>query len=206
MNERKKYAIIVAGGSGVRMGTEIPKQFLELDGKPILRHTIERFLSLDTPVEIIVVLPKEMKGWWKDYCRTNDFLPKYVMPSGGISRFHSVKNALKYLPDNALVAVHDGVRPFATKELIENVYNSALENGAAVPAILPVDSVREVENDLSFALARNRIRLVQTPQAFHSEILKKSYDCPYSPNFTDDASVVESIGEKINICEGDRKN
>lgn len=206
MDVRKKYAIIVAGGSGSRMGSDIPKQFISIGGKPLLRHTIEKFLSLSFPVGIIVVVNQEWKQWWKDYCRDYDFLERYAIPSGGITRFHSVQNALQYLPDDSVVAVHDGVRPFVSADFLEKMFASGEEMGNAIPAVAPVETVREVSGPESYVLRRDDIRLVQTPQVFRSEVIKAAYRLPYDPKFTDDASVAEAAGYRINLVEGLRYN
>ena len=204
--ERKKTAIILAGGSGVRMGASLPKQFLEAEGKPVLRHTIERFLDYDPGTEIIVVLPSEWKEYWRDYCARSGFLERYTMPSGGITRFHSVQNALRYLPDGVTVAVYDGVRPFLDREFLDTLFRAAERHEAVVP-VLPVDeSLREVERNRSFAVDRRRFVRVQTPQVFRSEILKEAYSKAYAPTFTDDASVVEAAGYPSTLCEGRRGN
>lgn len=203
---RKRYAIIVAAGSGTRMGSRIPKQFLELASKPILRHTIEPFLKMENPAQIILVLSPEYKEWWKEYCRKEMFLPKYHLPSGGFTRFHSVKNALDHVPDGALVAIHDGVRPFVTPDFLEELFQKAEKLKAVVPACKPVESIREVSDDRSFILKRDNIRLIQTPQVFHSELVKAAYSQPFNEDFTDDASVVEYYGETIHLVEGIRSN
>ncbi len=206
MGARKKYAIIVAAGSGTRMGGDTPKQFIGIGGKPLLRHTIERFLSLSFPVGIIVVVNQEKKEYWKDYCRQSGFLERYAIPSGGITRFHSVQNALQYLPDDSVVAVHDGVRPFVTAEFLEKMFVAGEEMGNAIPAIAPVETVREVSGPESYVLKRDDIRLIQTPQVFRSEVIKAAYKLPYDPAFTDDASVVEAAGWRINLVEGLKYN
>ena len=206
MGARKKYAIIVAGGSGSRMGANMPKQFISVGGKPLLRHTIEKFLSLSFPVGIIVVVNQEWKDYWKKYCADYDFLERYAIPSGGVTRFHSVQNALQYLPDDSVVAVHDGVRPFVTSEFLEGMFAAGEELGNAVPAIAPVETVREVNGPESYVLKRDDIRLVQTPQVFRSEVIKAAYKLPFDPAFTDDASVVEAAGYRINLVEGLRYN
>ena len=206
MAGRKKYAIIVAAGSGTRMGSDVPKQFLNVGGKPILRHTIERFLSLSFPVGIIVVVNQEKKDYWKKYCSETGFLERYAIPSGGITRFHSVQNALQYLPDDSVVAIHDGVRPFVTAEFLEEMFRLGEEMGNAVPAVAPVETVREVSGPESYVLKRDDIRLVQTPQVFRSEVIKAAYKLPYDPKFTDDASVVEAAGYRINLAQGLRYN
>jgi 2-C-methyl-D-erythritol 4-phosphate cytidylyltransferase len=206
MGGRKKYAIIVAAGSGSRMGGDIPKQFISVGGKPLLRHTIEKFLSLSFPVGIIVVVNQEKKEWWKKYCQDYGFLDRYAIPSGGITRFHSVQNALQYLPDDSVVAVHDGVRPFVTTEFLETMFAAGEEMGNAIPALAPVETVREVSGPDSYILKRDDIRLIQTPQVFRSEVIKAAYKLPYDPAFTDDASVAEAAGFRINLVEGLRYN
>lgn len=205
--EKMVYAVILAGGHGQRMGASVPKQFLELDGKPVLRHTVEKFLALERKVEIITVLPSDGKEYWKRYCEESGFLQRYIMPTGGITRFHSVQNALKYVPDGVVVAVHDGVRPFVDTAFIETLVREAEENGAVIPVTSPVESLRTLEADgSSFAVDRSKYVMVQTPQVFKSEILKKAYSQPYSPTFTDDASVVEAAGYRVKILPGSRFN
>jgi len=202
-----KFVIIVAGGEGRRMGAPIPKQFLEIGGAPILRHTAERFLEYDPEINVIFVLPTSWKSYWKEYCDNNFFIEKFAMASGGITRFHSVKNALSKVPDGVLVAVHDGVRPFASKELIDRLFTAAGENGAAIPVIPLTDSIRELSGvDGSKVADREKFVCVQTPQVFRSELLKAAYAQPFSKAFTDDASVVEACGQKISLCPGDREN
>ncbi len=188
------------------MGADIPKQFIKLGGKPLLQHTIEKFLSLSFPVGIIVVVSPEWKDYWKKYCSETGFLERYAIPSGGITRFHSVANALQYLPDDTVVAVHDGVRPLVTAEFLERMFAAGEELGNAVPAVAPVETVREVSGPESYVLRRDDIRLVQTPQVFRSEVLKAAYRLPYDPAYTDDASVVEAAGYRINLVDGLRYN
>jgi 2-C-methyl-D-erythritol 4-phosphate cytidylyltransferase len=200
---RHYYAIILAGGQGLRMGHDIPKQFIEIEGKPILRHTIERFMESFDEIEIIVVLPSGEKEYWKEYCNRTGFLQRYIMPSGGITRFHSVQNALKYVPGGAIVAIHDGVRPFVTSDFLRSMFEKMGACKALVPVIPPVESLREIGPDgISTAVDRSRYRLVQTPQIFHSELVKEAYSQPYNPLFTDDASVVEYLGHRVSLCEG----
>ena len=202
----KRYVVIVAGGQGVRMGADRPKQFLEIGGKPILRHTIERFLAFDPSFEVIVVLPSAQKEWWRDYCRQSGFLERYSIVSGGITRFHSVQNALQYVVGQGLVAVHDGVRPLVSRPLLERIFAAAEEAPAVIPAVPVVESVRRVEEDASVPVNRDGLVLVQTPQVFAADVLKKAYDQPFSPSFTDDASVVEASGVRVHIVPGDRMN
>lgn len=202
----KRYVVIVAGGQGVRMGADRPKQFLEIGGKPILRHTIERFLAFDPSFEVIVVLPSAQKEWWRDYCRQSGFLERYSIVSGGITRFHSVQNALQYVGVQGLVAVHDGVRPLVSRPLLERIFAAAEEAPAVIPAVPVVESVRRVEEDASVPVNRDGLVLVQTPQVFAADVLKKAYDQPFSPSFTDDASVVEASGVRVHVVPGDRMN
>jgi len=202
----KRYAVIVAGGRGVRMGSQLPKQFLEIEGKPILRHTIERFLEFDPSIEVVVVLPSSQKDWWRNYCRQSGFLERYSIVSGGITRFHSVQNALRYVGDEGVVAVHDGVRPLLRRDLLERVFEAAADHPAVIPAVPVVESVRRVEDEKSAPVRRDGLMLVQTPQVFAAATLKKAYGQPFSPAFTDDASVVESDGESVHIVSGDRIN
>lgn len=202
----KRYVVIVAGGQGVRMGADRPKQFLEIGGKPILRHTIERFLAFDPSFEVIVVLPSAQKDWWRDYCRQSGFLERYSIVSGGITRFHSVQNALQYVGSQGLVAVHDGVRPLVSRPLLERIFAAAEEVPAVIPAVPVVESVRRVEENTSVPVNRDGLVLVQTPQVFAADVLKKAYDQPFSPSFTDDASVVEASGVRVHVVPGDRMN
>lgn len=202
----KRYAIIVAGGQGVRMGADRPKQFLELAGKPILRHTIECFQTFDPSVEVIVVLPSAQKEYWRDYCRTSGFIERYTLVSGGITRFHSVQNALKYVGEEGLVAVHDGVRPLVRADLLERIFEAGAAHEAVIPAVPVVESVRRVEESASVPVSRDGLFLVQTPQLFAARVLKKAYEQPFSPAYTDDASVVEAAGGRVHIVPGDRIN
>ena len=202
----KRYAVIVAGGQGVRMGADRPKQFLEIGGKPILRHTIERFQAFDPKVGIILVLPEAQKGWWRDYCRQSGFLERYTMVAGGITRFHSVQNALQYVTEDGVVAIHDGVRPLLSAGLLERLYEAAESHPAVIPAVPVVESVRRVDGEESAPVSRDGLVLVQTPQLFDVCQLKAAYRQPFSPAFTDDASVFEAAGGKVHIVPGDRIN
>lgn len=198
------YVIIVAGGSGVRMGGSLPKQFIEIDKKSILHYTIERFLSLDNQLNIIVVLPDNQKDYWKEYCRNNNLSFKHLLVSGGITRFHSVKNALAHVKGKGVVAVHDGVRPFVTKEFLAELFNLATHYEAVIPYLKPRDSMRSVQNSSSSwsVVDRDSFRMIKTPQLFRSELLVEAYKGAYNPSFTDDASVVESIGGKLFFTPG----
>jgi 2-C-methyl-D-erythritol 4-phosphate cytidylyltransferase len=199
--------IITAGGVGKRMGTELPKQFINLCGRPILIHTLERIYKACPQGEFVVVLPNQwISTWNKLYSEYQCNVPHSVVV-GGDERFHSVKNGIIALKNAEYIAVHDGVRPLVTLELIESLIYSAETNGCAIPTIKPVDSMRRLsETGENSPVDRNRFVMVQTPQIFRSEWLRKAYDCDYTANFTDDASVVEAAGYRITLVEGDRKN
>ena len=211
----ERYAIIVAGGSGSRMGSDVPKQFMLLNGKPIVLHTIERFLSLPFPVEIILILPTAYREYWKNYCFDNGVNFRHILVSGGITRFHSVKNALKYVPVGAVVAVHDGVRPFVSENFLERLFILGEEKGAVIPMVEAVDSMRfksEQKGEYSavdseyIPVNRENYFFVQTPQVFQSDVLLDAYKQTFIPSFTDDASVVEKMGYKVSVTEGSRYN
>ena len=202
----EKYVIIVAGGSGKRMGGEVPKQFLLVAGKPILMHTVEAFTRTSSDFKFILVLPEEHFSTWNALCNEYNFSVPMQMVAGGAERFFSVKNALAHVPNGALVAVHDGVRPFASEETILEAFAVAAEKGAAVPVIDEVDSLRRVRAGESQAVNRSEYKRVQTPQVFQSTILKNAYNQEYSSLFTDDASVVESIGHTITLTTGNVEN
>ncbi|MBO7278488.1 MAG: 2-C-methyl-D-erythritol 4-phosphate cytidylyltransferase [Bacteroidales bacterium] len=207
----KRYVIITAGGTGTRMGADRPKQLLELEGKPVLRRTIELFQRLSTPVEIIVVMNESIREEWKDYCRQAQFRVRHRLVTGGITRFHSVKNGLKYVEPGALVAVHDAVRPFATVDMIEAAFRLAEEEGSAIPYVDVVDSLRSRKPDsngrlLTEPVDRSLFLGVQTPQIFRSDWLLEAYVRPYQTSFTDDASVVEAAGHPLSFLPGSRFN
>ncbi len=207
-NNNKRYAIIVAGGSGKRFGSEVPKQFLPLDGKAVLMRTIEKFDKAGAA--IVVVLPAEHQQMWIDMCKDSNFPVTHTIATGGKTRFESVKNgiaAIDDLNDSDLVAVHDGVRPLASVELINRCYDTAQQSGSAIPVVNPSDSIRQVmEDGNSKQLLRSSLRAVQTPQTFKAELLKGAYDVDESPLFTDDASVVESAGHQVTLVEGEMTN
>jgi len=207
----RTIAIIVAGGSGTRFGAQIPKQFLELGGKPILMRTVEAFEKAlaDGEHEIVVTLPADQIGVWQDLCERHCLaVPHRVVP-GGETRWHSVKNALDSIDDPAgadVIAVHDGVRPLASVELIQRTLDNARRDGAAIPVVMLNDSVRQVDGEESHALDRSSLRAVQTPQAFKAHLLLEAYRQPYDPSFTDDASVVERAGHAVTLVEGEPTN
>lgn len=202
----EKYVIIVAGGSGKRMGGEVPKQFLLVAGKPILMHTVEAFTRTSSDFKFILVLPEEHFSTWNALCNEYNFSVPMQMVAGGKERFFSVKNALDYVPNGVLVAVHDGVRPFVSEDTINEAFEVAEKKGSAVPVIDEVDSLRRVSDGASQAVNRAEYKCVQTPQVFQSTILKKAYNQEFSSFFTDDASVVESISEKITLTSGNVEN
>jgi len=202
----KLYALIVAGGTGERMMSEIPKQFIEIAGKPILIHTIERFGQYDNLLEIIVVLPENQLRSWNDLQKKHKFDISHTIVKGGRTRFHSVKNGLEFIDEPGIVAIHDGVRPFVSFETIKRCFETAEKFGNAIPVISPSDSVRMITEMGNEAADRDRIKLVQTPQVFRTELIQKAYRQDYLPEFTDDAMVLEKTGEKINMVEGNREN
>lgn len=199
--------IIVAGGKGSRMGTDLPKQFLELNGKPLLFETMRRFYEWNPNLEIILVMHKDYIQYWVELGRTLNFTIPHEMVIGGEERFHSVKAGLeKIKTTTGIVGVHDAARPLVSKKVIETSFNSARINGTAVPVLPIQDSIRLVENGKSETADRSRFRLVQTPQCFEISLLKKAYEQGYHPRFTDDASVVESLGVQLHLVEGNREN
>ncbi len=202
----KKYAIIVAGGKGERMQAKLPKQFLNIGGKPILMWTLLAFQKADKDIKLILVLPESQIELWKDLCQQYDFTLNHQIVVGGETRFHSVKNGLYSVETDNLVAVHDGVRPFVSTETINRCFVVAKEKGAAIPVIELVDSIRFVDENGNNAVDRTKFRLVQTPQVFQSSLLKKAFEQDFSPQFTDEASVVEAIGEKVFLVDGNREN
>ncbi len=202
------YVIIVAGGKGLRMGSDIPKQFLPIGGKPVLMRTLERFREYSPTLQIILVLPKAQQEYWKELCQKHNFTVAYQLADGGETRFHSVQHGLALIPDNAegVVGVHDGVRPFPSIEVIRNCYETAREKKAVIPVIPVVETVRHLKGETSETVQRNDYRLVQTPQCFDIQLLKAANRQPYNDGFTDDASVVESYGHDITLVEGNREN
>ena len=225
------YVIIVAGGKGLRMGSDIPKQFLPIGGKPVLMRTLERFREYSDDLQMILVLPEAQQDYWKELCKEYHFplpattpLPQqggagggsYLLANGGQTRFHSVQNGLALVPDDAegVVGVHDGVRPFPSIEVIRNCYETARTAKAVIPVIPVVETVRKLDLTKcqtlceveSVTVPRDEYRLVQTPQTFDIKLLKAANRQPYNDGFTDDASVVESYGHTITLVEGNREN
>ena len=206
----KTVAIIVAGGSGTRFGAQLPKQFLELGGIPILMRSIEAFgENSDGSFDVIVTLPEGQMALWQELCEKYAFSVPHRVVAGGDTRWHSVKNALDSIVDMTdidIILVHDGVRPFVTADLIARTMEAARNYGAAIPVVMLNDSVRQVKGDVSRALDRSTLRAVQTPQAFDAGMLLEAYSFPYQPSFTDDASVVEQLGYPVTLVEGDPNN
>ncbi len=199
------YIIIVAGGKGLRMGGDVPKQFLSVAGRPILMRTIERFRSALEALRIILVLPKDQQPFWHELCEAHQFREPYLLADGGETRFHSVQNGLSLIPDDAegVVGVHDGVRPFPSVEVIRRCYETARIAKAVIPVVPVVETLRHVSEGTK---PRGDYRLVQTPQTFDIQLLKAANRQPYTPDFTDDASVVEAYGHSITMVEGNREN
>ena len=199
------YIIIVAGGKGLRMGTDIPKQFLPIGGKPVLMRTIERFREYSADLQIILVLPKAQQAYWKELCQKHNFTVIYQLADGGETRFHSVQHGLAMIPDDAegVVGVHDGVRPFPSIEVIRRCYDTARTAKAVIPVIPVVETLRHISEGTK---PRGDYRLVQTPQCFDIQLLKAANQQAYNDGFTDDASVVEAFGFDITLVEGNREN
>lgn len=224
----KDYVIIVAGGKGLRMGSDIPKQFLPIGGRPVLMRTIERFREYSKDIQVILVLPKAQQDYWYQLCEEYYFDEEYMLANGGETRFHSVQNGLALIPDDAegVVGVHDGVRPFPSIEVIRCCYDTARKAKAVIPVIPVVETLRHIYssgqqqtntdspkesavvrcNNISVTVPRDEYRLVQTPQCFDIQLLKAANQQPYDDGFTDDASVVESYGHPITFVEGNREN
>ena len=205
------YVIIVAGGKGLRMGSDIPKQFLPIGGKPVLMRTLERFREYSEDLQIILVLPKAQQAYWQKLCHEYNFNVEYLLADGGETRFHSVQHGLALIPDDAegVVGVHDGVRPFPSIEVIHRCYETTHKAKAVIPVIPIVETVRELTGTSpvsSITVPRDKYRLVQTPQTFDIQLLKAANRQPYNDGFTDDASVVESYGHAITLVEGNREN
>jgi 2-C-methyl-D-erythritol 4-phosphate cytidylyltransferase len=202
----KKYAIIVAGGKGERMKTDLPKQFLSIKGKPLLMHTLNIFYQYDKSIETVLVLPANQIDIWQVLCQKHHFHLPHRIVAGGETRFHSVLNGLATIPSEGLVAIHDGVRPFVSTDTISRCFSVAEEKGSAIPCVSIAESIRHFDNSGNKAVDRNQYCLIQTPQVFQIERLKKAYEQTYNSSFTDDASILESTGEKIHLVDGNREN
>lgn len=202
----KKHIIIVAGGKGLRMGGEIPKQFLPIGGKPVLMRTIEAFHLYDNTIHVVLVLPVSQQAYWRELCKKYSFELPHEVADGGETRFHSVMNGLALVEGEGLAGVHDGVRPFVSQEVITRCYAEAGTKKAVIPVIGVVETVRRLEGTDSVTVPRDQYKLVQTPQVFDVALLQRAYQQKYTEMFTDDASVVEALGEKVFLVEGNREN
>lgn len=200
------HVIIVAGGKGLRMGSDLPKQFLPVGGKPVLMRTLEAFHAADPAMRLVLVLPRAQQAYWQGLCREYGFTLPHVVADGGETRFHSVRNGLALVEGDGLVGVHDGVRPFVAPDVIRRCYALAAEQKAVVPVIDVVETVRRVEEGRSTTVPRDDYKLVQTPQVFEAALLRRAYEQPYRTAFTDDASVVEALGFPVCLTAGNREN
>jgi 2-C-methyl-D-erythritol 4-phosphate cytidylyltransferase len=204
---KTNYAIIVAGGSGTRMGTAVPKQFLAVNGLPVLMHTLLAFYNSTAQPHLILALPTGFHDYWKQLCNSHNFNMDHTLVSGGETRFHSVKAAFNSITNtNSVIAVHDAVRPLISAELINAAYTQANKKGNAIVAVKSRDSIRQLKEGISVSLKRDEIYLVQTPQVFQYQQLAAAYQQEYTDMFTDDASVVEAAGFEINLIEGEHQN
>ena len=215
IDRRDRYLLVVAGGSGTRMGASVPKQFIELKGKAVLRRTIEKFVAASPDIRIVTVLPEPHISWWKEYCIRNSFICPQKIVKGGLTRFHSVRNGLSVIPDGALVAVHDGVRPLLSEEMISGMFSVAEDTPGVVPVVPCVDTMKALRKDPetgelyaidSVNVDRSVLYAVQTPQIFHSELLKKAYSLPFDTSFTDDASVAAKNNIPLTYVPGEKTN
>jgi 2-C-methyl-D-erythritol 4-phosphate cytidylyltransferase len=206
--ESKKFAIILAGGSGSRMNSETPKQFLPLGEKTIIEHTIQKFLDHDAGLQLVVVIPEDHEDLWKSLTEDITENERLTLTCGGETRYHSVSNGLKCIEANEgdLVAIHDAVRPLFSNDLIERCYVAASQNGNAIPATALVETIRKIGPNGSVWVDRGDYRAIQTPQTFQYGIIKDAYNQSFIDTFTDDASVVEAMGVKVNLVEGERNN
>ena len=207
MNTAKQAVIFVAGGTGTRMGRPLPKQFLTLNNTPILIHTLRNFFSFNRNFEMIVVMHHDYISFWKDLCLQFEEVPEHTVVAGGEERFHSVKNGIEAVSSDVQhIAIHDAVRPLVSHETLTRCFNALNEHNAVVPAIPINDSIREVHGVLNKSVDRSLYKRIQTPQCFESSILKEAYSKPFSPLFTDDASVVEANGHSVFLVEGNLEN
>ena len=219
MSKETKIVIVMAAGSGTRMGSSTPKQFLDLCGKPVLRRTIETFLSAEPDIIVITVLSKDCVSLWKEYCLSSDFNCPQQLVYGGFTRFHSVRNALEKAPDGAIVAIHDGVRPLVSPKLVKTLFDemSTGKHRALIPVVPSVDTLKLVDKVKDSAgnerlvaadgeIDRSRVYCAQTPQMFMSKDIKDAYSLPFDTSFTDDASVAAKKGIPLSFLEGERYN
>lgn len=202
----KKYAVIVAGGAGLRMGGSLPKQFLSLRDKPVLYYTLRTFLESYTDMELILVVPVDYTEMAREIIDAYFDKERVRITAGGATRFHSVQNGLALVEEESVVFVHDAVRCLLTTGLIRRCYEQALETGTAIPVVAAKDSIRLLTDEGNEALDRDKVMLVQTPQTFHSKILVPAYQIDYKDKFTDEASVVEAFGLKVSLVQGEEEN
>ena len=203
------YIIIVAGGNGLRMGGDIPKQFMKIGGEPVLMHTLRRFREYSEKLNIILVLPHDQQGYWQQLCQQHHFDVEHQVVDGGETRFDSSKNGLSAIPDDAegVVGIHDGVRPFVSVEVIDRCFETARDEYACIPVLPVTDTLRYIDpHGGGKNVIRSDYRIVQTPQAFDIALLKQAFNRPYQESFTDDASVVEALGCQVQMVEGNREN
>lgn len=203
------YIIIVAGGKGLRMGGDIPKQFMKIGGEPVLMHTLRRFREYSEKLNIILVLPHDQQGYWQQLCQQHHFDVEHQVVDGGETRFDSSKNGLSAIPDDAegVVGIHDGVRPFVSVEVIDRCFETARDEYACIPVLPVTDTLRYIDpHGGGKNVMRSDYRIVQTPQAFDIALLKQAFNRPYQESFTDDASVVEALGCQVQMVEGNREN
>jgi 2-C-methyl-D-erythritol 4-phosphate cytidylyltransferase len=202
----EKYVIITAGGKGVRMNAQLPKQFLKIAGKPIIIHTLQAFLHYNPLIRIILVLPHDQIHLWKELALKHQLDIPVEIVSGGPTRFHSVKNGLSKVSNDSLVGIHDGVRPLVSNKTIANAFEMAEKLGNGIPTCKINESVRITDYAINKPIDRDTLRLIQTPQCFRSSLIKKAYEANYDESFTDDASVLEKTGARIYLSEGNREN
>lgn len=202
----RKVALITAGGSGSRMQASIPKQFIEIAGKPVLMHTFFAFQKYAPDLEYVLVLPENHFDFWQALCKEHGFHISHKLVASGPTRFHSVKNGLKHIDEDALVAIHDGVRPLVSMKTIERCFHHAARYGNAIPVVAANESMRIVETSFSSSLPREKLRIIQTPQCFKASLIKKAYNKNFSEEFTDDATVLEADGQRIFLVEGNPEN
>ena len=201
----KRSFVVTAGGIGKRMGSEIPKQFIEIQGKPILMHTLENLYAFASDAQFILTLPSEWFSYWNDLIKNKKFTIPIELVEGGKERFHSIQNALKIV-NGDVVAIHDGVRPFVSHTTLQNLFEKVSSHKAVIPILSIKESLREIVGDYSKHVQREKYKIVQTPQIFQTEIIKSAYTLTFSPEFTDDASVVEKSGTRIELVEGNNEN
>lgn len=202
----KKFAVIVAGGSGSRMKNAISKQFMELQDLPVLMHTLNAFSKYDSDIDIILVLPENQVEFWRELCKKHNFKTDHKIAMGGKTRFHSVKSGLDLIDEDGIVFIHDGVRPLVSVQTLQNCFETAVEKGNALPVIPVAESIRFVNDTGNKSVDRAKYFIVQTPQTFKVGIIKDAFQQKYSDKFTDDASVLESFGKTINLVKGNREN